>query len=455
MIAYRVIPAFQKGIISVRKLIACDCGNASLLVCPECGTTLAVEKAWADALAEQVLSDDLAFLLVQRGMAAHPQSRPVSEQPEQINPTFFLIDLTKACNFACIYCFREPEGSAKRMSPEKLEQICDSLIAYARRYPERPLSIQAWGGEPLLEIASIAQLRSRFREGNLHPEIVIETNAALITPEIARTLFEHDIRVGISIDGIAAIHNLQRPTQTGLPSLALVERGIENLYRAGYQSFGTITVVTRHTLAHLQQVMDYFAHTLHLHSIKFNLMRKNDRNRDLAISLDEVDGYVRTLLRCLRQLYEEKYPIVEQNVAQRIANLLFRPNNNICNACGCHGGYRMLSIDSSGDVFPCELSDYPDYRLGNVSSGDFDDMVRNARGWNHEYFRERDLSPCGDCPWWYYCRGGCRSSVKYDTGSPLGIDQTECRLNRVLYPLLTQILLTDPGFAQYLLNGVV
>lgn len=455
MISYRVIPPFQKGVISVRRLIACECAEAALLVCPECGTTLAVERACVDALARQVLTDDLAFLLVQRGMAAHPQSRPVSEQPERINPTFFLIDLTKACNLACVYCFREPEGSAKRMTPEMLERICDSLIAYAHRHPERPLSIQVWGGEPLLEIDSIVRLRSRFREANLNPEIVIETNAALITPEIARRLFESDVRVGVSIDGVGAVHDLQRPTQTGQPSLALVERGMGNLRLAGYQSFGTITVVTRHTLDRLPQIMDYFAHTLGLRSVKFNLMRKNDRNRDLAISLDEVDGYARTLLHCLRELYQEKYSIVEQNVAQRIANLLFRPNNNICNACGCHGGYRMLSIDSCGDVFPCELSDDPNYCLGNVSSCDFDELVRDAVKGNHEYFRQRDQSPCGDCPWWYYCRGGCRSSVKYDTGSPLGIDQTECRLNRALYPMLTGILLSDPDFARYLLNGGV
>lgn len=455
MIEYRVIPTFQIGQISVSKLIACTCGAVTMLLCPEHGTTLVLTKDCADALEKHEVSDDLAFLLIQRGMAQHPQSRPVSQQPEQIVPTFFLIDLTKACNLACTYCFREPGEARKRITPELLEQICDALIHYAQTHSERSLSIQAWGGEPLLELPSIIRLRHRFREARLSPKIMIETNAALITPDTARALFENDIEIGISIDGISAVHDLQRPTQAGTPSLNLVEQGIKNLYTAGYQGFGTITVVTKHTFKHLPEIMDYFANNLHLRSIKFNLMRKNDRNRDLAISLEEIDGYVSLLLECLHQLYCQKVPIVEQNVAQRIANLLFRPNNNICNSHGCHGGYRMLSIDSTGGVFPCELSDYRDYCLGNIDGADFDEMVRNAVETGHEYFRERNQSPCQDCPWWYYCRGGCRSSVKYDTGSPLGIDQTECQFNRSLYSRLVEILLTDPAFGQYLMNGVV
>lgn len=454
MIQYRSIPSFEHGDVTVHSLLACECGDLAMLLCPEQGTTLALSKGDSEALADHRLSDNLAFLLVQRGMAQHESSRPVSKQAEQINPTFFLIDMTKSCNFACAYCFREPAEAKKRITPIMLTQICDSLIRYAKIHPERKLSIQAWGGEPLLELSSIVEIRRRFSQANLSPEIVIETNAALITPETAKVLFQNDIRVGVSIDGVAAVHDLQRPTQAGTPSLSLVVEGIENLRVAGYRSFGTITVVTKNTLEHLHEILDYFACTLHLSSIKFNLMRKNDRNRDLAISLEEIDGYVESLLTELRQYYVRDISIVEQNIAQRMANLLFRPNNNICNANGCHGGYKMLSIDATGGIYPCELSDYPNYRIGEACDEDFDNMVSKAVSRNHEYFQERNQSLCRDCPWWYYCRGGCRSAAKYDKGSPLEIDQTECHFNRALYPRLVEILLTDPSYGQYLMNGV-
>lgn len=454
MIQYRTIPAFTNGETTVRRLIACDCGDLTFLLCPSQGTTLALSKSDSKALADHCLSDDLAFLLVQRGMAQHEGSRPVSNQSEQIEPTFFLVDLTKSCNFACAYCFREPAETKKRMTTVMLSQICNSLILYAKAHPERKLSIQAWGGEPLLELSSIIELRHRFVRAHLSPEIVIETNAALITLETAKVLFQNDIRVGVSIDGTAEVHDRQRPTQTGCPSSALVVEGIQNLRAAGYRNFGTITVVTKNTLKHLHEILDYFTGTLHLSHIKFNLMRKNDCNRDLALSLDEIDSYVESLLMKLWQYYLRGISIVEQNIAQRIANLLFRPNNNICNANGCHGGFKMLSIDSVGGVYPCELSDYPEYQIGEIHNGNFENMIHQAISRGHEYFQKRDPSFCQDCPWWYYCRGGCRSAVKYDKGNPLEIDQTECQLNRALYPRLVEILLTNQPYGQYLMKGV-
>ena len=452
---YRVIPPFSYGDISVSRLIACICSSGVMVLCPETGTTLALSADCAEELQGQTLSEDLAFLLIQRGMAQHPHSRPISSFSEEIQPAFFLIDLTKDCNLCCTYCFRTPEERKKWITPEALDRICRGLISYARKHPERKLSIQAWGGEPLLELESIVRLRQRFREADLSPEIVIETNGALISAETASVLFENQIQVGISIDGIGSVHNAQRPTRGGGPSLQMVERGIEHLRSAGYRHFGTITVVTRNTLRHLPEIMDYFAHTLQLPTVKLNLMRRNEYNRDLAISLEEIPQYVDTLLRCMRGFYQEGLSIVEQNIAQRIANLLFRPNNNICNAHGCHGGYRMLSIDTEGGVYPCELSDYADYCLGQVCRGDLEEMVHTAIAEGHEYFQQRDTSACADCPWWYYCRGGCRSAAKYDTGSPLGIDQTECRFNRELYPRLVELLLAEPSFGQYLLNGAV
>lgn len=454
MIQYRLIPSFEHGDVTIHSLIACECGNLTLLLCPEHGTTLALSTSDSEALVDHRLSNSLAFLLVQRGMAQHESSRPVSKQSEQINPTFFLVDLTKSCNFACTYCFREPAETKKQITPAMLTQICDILIHYAKTHPERKLVIQAWGGEPLLELSSIVELRHRFSQASLFPEIVIETNAALITLKTAKTLFQNSIRVGVSIDGVSAVHDLQRPTQTGTPSLHLVVKGIQNLRAAGYQNFGTITVVTKKTLEYLHEILDYFACTLHLPNIKFNLMRKNDRNRDSAIFLEEIDSYVESLLAELRQFYIKGISIVEQNIAQRIANLLFRPNNNICNANGCHGGYKMLSIDANGGVYPCELSDYPDYQIGEVCDWDFDNMVNKAISLNHEYFQKRNQSLCEDCPWWYYCRGGCRSATKYNKGNPLEIDQTECSFNRALYPRLVEILLTDPSYGQYLMNGV-
>ena len=284
---------------------------------------------------------------------------------------------------------------------------------------------------------------------------MIETNATLITPEVAHILKESEVEVGISVDGNTLVHNEQRPFADGRPSLLCVENGISNLRSAGYKNIFSITVVTKNTLNNLDAIISYFSQELCLSSIKLNLMRKTERNRNLALDLEEIEVYVDRLLACMHKCYEQHLCILEQNISQRLSNLLFRPCNNICNAHGCHGGYRMLSIDACGGVYPCELSDDPSYQLGQVGNGDFIDMIKNAISNGHEYFSSREIEGCKGCPWFFYCQGGCRAAVKYDCGNPRRIDITECMFNRALYPRLVQIVLCDPTFANYLQNGEV
>jgi len=448
----KYIRGYQKGKLKIYDMIAFVEDAKCMVIRPDVGTVLGMEQKLLEKIEKHTITDELAFLMVQRGLASFDKSRDVSMCSEIVRPEFFLIDLTKKCNLACKYCFREFADHYPEMTAEMIDKICDSLIAYWKHNPSLRLSIQAWGGEPLICLSLIIQIRKRFEKANLFPQIVMETNATLITEDIAKMLFENHIELGISIDGNKEVHDLQRPFIGGQGSLEKVERGITNLRSAGYHEFGTITVVTKYTIKYLPKIIEYFVE-LSLNSIKLNIMRKNSRNLDLASDLDEFDRYIDELLLCLFELYKKRIPLVEQNIAQRMLNLMHRPNNNICNAHGCHGGYRMLSIDSIGKVYPCELSDYNDYCIGNVDDSDYISMVNNAVKNNHEYFKEKNLMECAGCPWWYFCRGGCKAAVKYNTGTPKGLDKTECAFNKALYPKLVSVLLRDPEFAHYLTNG--
>jgi len=448
-------PGYRLEKLIVHETVAFFADTNCMLIRPDTGTTLSMCNQLGERFEKRQLTDDLIFLLVQRALADYDKSRPLVDCQKCVLPDFFLIDLTKACNMSCTYCFRDLDAHCERVADDQLSRICNSLIAYWNAHPHIHLSIQAWGGEPLLELSSIVEIRRIFNEAGLHPKITVESNGTLITPEAAQALCNNNIEMGISIDGNALVHDLQRPLVDGQASLHLVERGISNLREAGCDDFGTITVVTKNTVAHLHEILQFFTEKLHLCRIKMNLMRKNEQNSDLAVSLEEIDSYVEVLISHLYDLYRQRISLVEQNISQRLSNLLFRPNNNICNAYGCHGGYRMLSIDIDGHVYPCELSDYPNYCLGVAGTSDFTDMVRTAIASDHEYFAEKQLNECKGCPWLYFCGGGCRSSVKYDGKSPTEIDHTECIFNKSLYPRLVEILLTDSSFGQYLLNGEI
>lgn len=446
---------FNKGDLIVFDSIIFMDAEKAFLVSVRNGTTLCMTLGCAEELIREEVSDDLAFVLIQRGMASYRASRPVSHYGDRVFPSFFLIDLTKKCSLRCVYCFRELNDVSPVMDRATLSSICDELIAYCKKINSDHITIQPWGGEPMLEFESILYIRSRFNEVGMRPKMTIETNATLITPEKAKLLYENDIEIGASIDGCAEVHDVQRPFENGAPSLKAVEKGIANLRSAGYKNIFSITVVTKNTIDHLEKIINYYAFDLKLNGIKLNLMRRTDRNRELAPEPDQIEEYVEKLISCMRTCYERKAEIIEQNIAQRLRNLTCRPCDNICNAHGCHGGYRMLSIDAKGDVFPCELSDYPSYRIGRIGDRGFREMVVETIENGHEYFLPRELDGCSDCPWLFYCRGGCRAAVKYDCGDPRKTDKTECLFNKALYPRLVGILLNDPDFARYLMNGRV
>lgn len=455
MMVVEHLEAFVCGEFQMHACFVVKTDSGCMLISPDVGTTLCLTLAAYETLVERKPSENLMFVLVQRAFAAYRESRAVSEYSEQIRPEFFLIDLTRNCNLNCSYCFRDFDQESSRISAENIHAICDALIQYWKQNPTLFLKIQGWGGEPLLELPMLLAIRSHFDAVKLHPEIMIETNATLLTADTTRKLLDADIHVGISIDGIAEVQNEQRPFVGGNPSSSAVEAGIACLRKAGFKGFGTITVVTNQTLTHFEQIFRYFVEDLHLRSIKLNLMRQTKANRLLALNDDEIVLFVEKLLDRMHFYWERGISIVEQNLSQHMQNLLFRPNQNICNACGCHGGYRMLSIDAEGRVYPCELSDYPDLSVGTVQDFDFAGMVHEAKQAGNRYFGERVQIECTECPWQYYCRGGCRSAALYSTGNPCAIDHTECRYNKVLYPKLAEIILNEPSFSHFLINGEV
>ena len=75
-----------------------------------------------------------------------------------------------------------------------IDKICQELINYWKNNPSFHLSIQPWGGEPLLEYPLILKIRENFKAAGLDPEIVIETNATLITSDIAKGLYKNNIK---------------------------------------------------------------------------------------------------------------------------------------------------------------------------------------------------------------------------------------------------------------------
>lgn len=440
--------------LRIKALVICYSKENAMLICPENGAALAVNRKIAERIEHLDLDHDIIFLLVQRGMADYSNSRPVPAFPECSLPHFFLIDLTHGCNLRCKYCFRELEDEPHRMSDDTLQSVCEALCDYWRRHPEIHLTLQAWGGEPMICIEQIRQIRSCFSARGLDPELVIETNGTLLTEKNIRILRDADVHIGISIDGFPAVQDFQRPDVSGNETSSRIESGIERLRKAGINRFGTITVVTENTPGNLKKILDYFANHLKLTSVKFNPLRQTASSRDLGLSLVEMEHFAADLLSGMIRLHRNGYRMIERNIAQRLRNLTCRSCDNICSAHGCHGGYEMLSVDYNGMVYPCELSDFPELAIGKIGEKKIEEMLAEAIENKNRYFTARTTPAlsCNGCPWQFYCGGGCKAASLFAYDDPGQIDEMECAYNKAMYPLLTELILNDPETAVSLMG---
>jgi uncharacterized protein len=160
--------------------------------------------------------------------------------------------LTHDCNLGCGYCYTGAKFR-KRMPREIARKGLDMAFA-PNRLGEAPRELQLsyFGGEPVLEFELLIDVardaRERAKAAGVKLVQTVTTNGTLLDEAKIRALYELDVYVALSIDGVREAHDRNRPRMGGGSSFDAVERGLELLVAAG-RSFETITVVTPATAA--------------------------------------------------------------------------------------------------------------------------------------------------------------------------------------------------------------
>lgn len=413
-------------------------GNHFLL--GENGCAIIIDDSLLENIRVQMLPSGFQFKLVQHGLA-HVPGKVMFRCEKQIDIRYFIIDLTKKCNFSCVYCFRDLHN-ADTIDINVLKKILQYILAYCHKEAITKIGLQMWGGEPLLAMDKIEYVVEFFKHTDLQVTIDVETNASLVTHEIAEKLFEWGIHVGISLDGSPRLHNQQRLLASGKPSAELVETGIRNLQKFYKDGVGGITVITKHNYRYIKEILDYFIYQLNLTSMKFNLVRDNDyaNEQKLALEENEVFRFANELLDYLQAFKSLGARFSEGNIEIRVKNLLQRSNISCCISHGCQGGKKMVSFDQNGNIFPCEMLDFPEEKMGSIyDEVDIGTQLEKAIQKNNFFLLKKD-GRCRSCPWWYYCQGGCSSRNRYLRRDGQ-VDEVECSLNRAIYPRLIEGIL--------------
>ena len=351
------------------------------------------------------------------------------------------------CNLRCRYCYykrsHDTPDRGRIMGDRVLSRIVDEVIEIAARIGSK--AEFTWhGGEPTLAgldfFRQVVELQYARREASGHQDLQIvnsiQTNATLISEDWCELLKEHDVSLGVSLDGPGWLHNLNRTYASGRGSFEDVMRSIHLLQRYEIR-FGALAVITRASIGHADDIFRFFVDQ----GIKqFELLPCTDlpgeREEDsLTIKPEE---YASFMLESLDLWFAEDDPTTRIRFLESALQGILGVEPGLCSmSMDCCGAFP--SIVPNGNVYFCD--DYEgseDMRIGNLLTTPLSMLL--AEGTRHAEIRSQVHAVkqrCRDtCEWYPACGGGCPRHNRSGPYEQFGQQNYYCAAYRRILPQL-------------------
>jgi uncharacterized protein len=393
--------------------------------------TYATPQPWQHApLKEQELLQQCYHLgLLQ---AQHSDTPAVPPLPSQALVVW--LHITNACNLRCTYCYVEKTN--EMMSGAVARAAVDAVLRSAVRHGYTQVCLKYAGGEASMCLPLVAETHTYALAQAERLQIQVTggllSNGTLLSPTTLQQLCSLGLHLSISLDGMEAVHDRQRPMVNGRGSFRAVLKGIERALDMGLLPSVTITV-TEQSVAGLPDLVRW----LLVRKVRFTFNFCRPVNQAAWYPVDEEH-----IIRKMRQTYAviaehlPDYPLLD--------TLLDRTSASAPHHRPCMAGESYLVIDHHGHVFQCHME--RSYPVATLATPDLLDTLRTTRsGIQNPPVDEKEA--CRTCQWRYWCAGGCpvtafHTTGRYDMPSPY------CRVYQALYPDLLRLeglRLLSPG----------
>ena len=323
---------------------------------------------------------------------------------DSLGATVFLTD---ACNYQCVHCFYGKMKENRFMNRDIFKAFLQDMI-------KRNIKIITFtGGEPLLHQDLEWYLKECFDN---HIEVFLLTNASLINNEIAETLVKYKVWVQVSLDGNQT--TFKKIRKGGDYSKTMNGIKLLNQYKIPFDISFTINKLNYNSFEDVKSIaLKYGAKGIHFPILE-EYGNAIDHLNSLSLSQDELIGFLDTII-------DEYYNGLKERICitfiDKIEKELLESNKKI--ACSLGNGTGALY--ANGKMYPCsELIEQKfmqkDYNCSNKQEQQFSTIHVN------------EIEECKDCPFKFYCGGGCRvhSYIQY---SNFYRADTNCKLYKFCY----------------------
>jgi uncharacterized protein len=370
-----------------------------------------------------------------------------------------VVQPTPFCNLDCSYCYLPDRDNKKVMASVTLETLARKV--FAADLPTPQLSVVWHAGEPLVvsttwygqAFATIARHCPR----EIHVTHHFQTNGVLIDDRWCDFILAHPVRIGVSIDGPAWLHDRHRKTRNGGGTHVRVMKGIERL-KSHAIPFHVICVLTRESLEHPDAIVDFFA-DLGCSELCFNIEEVEADHRTSSLQGCEIEAAFRTFFNRAIDRSRDTLAGMRLREIDGVLGALRDPSFGNARANSQNEPGRILSVgwDGSFNTYSPELLGQRHPQLGMLSLGNvlYDDLVPAA---DHPLFERIDaeiregIERCrAECKYFDFCGGGAPANKLGESGHFACSETMHCRLTQkavtdcVLSALERDLAMVDPS----------
>ncbi len=322
------------------------------------------------------------------------------------------------CNLACDYCFYLPKGQLLPPGPKVMpEAVLETLVREYIAACDSDTVYFTWqGGEPLL--AGLDFYRKAFAlqakyaaQWGKKVENAVQTNGTLLNEEWCELLAQHQVLLGVSIDGPQELHDAWRKTRSGQGSFAAVMAGIEQLKRH-HIPFNTLTCINavnyREPLKVYRFLKDLGSTYWQFSEVVETMPEHDDMSRPLAsyqvkpFALPH-DAYGQFMLPLFKQWVRHDIGKIVVRQFESLIACVLGLGHHSCVWEGCCPDNFVL--EANGDIYECDQTVYPRYKLGNIMALTSDLASLHAQQLCAA--KQALCAECQACPYLPLCHGGC------------------------------------------------
>lgn len=294
--------------------------------------------------------------------------------------------VTTACNMRCVYC--QANNGVTCPSLYMTKEMAEKAVDIALQSPNRYLSFEFQGGEPLLNFGVIKHIikYTEERKGNHDIQYNVVSNLTLITNEILEYFIRYNIGISTSIDGPEMIHNKNRPFRDGSGTYQAVLDSIQIIREKGLH-VGAIQTTTRASLAYPREIVRAYK-DLGFESIflrPLTPLGKATKNwNKIGYTPEEfVDFYMQALDEVIKINLTEGF-FKEDHASILLSRMEGQFVNYMELRSPCGASVGQVAYYADGDIFTCdegrmlhEMGDHT-FRLGNVFENTYADIINNG-----------------------------------------------------------------------------